>query len=243
MNPTHSSRIPVAGLALLLGLTTLPVTAQSGPVPGNPPHDQPSTPNAPLPSRPAEDFKNRSPAAPAAPSEASERVLVEVARLSAETNRLSQIATDRAAHVEVRDFAGEVTSSSQALTDEIKRMAAARNVAVHPDQAAAEDEQWEKKAADRFEESYLQRACLLHEGAIAVLEGYAGNKEADPEIAAVAKRHLPGLHKHLRQAENLDELLSRAPSSRRDEESIAHAWPGRPGSRPVVLALRDESVD
>src|SRR6187402_747671 len=167
--PPHSApRIAfrlASSVALLAGVSALalgPTLAE--PVPGQPPGEQPSTPDAPLPSRPAEDFKTQSPGAEKKPDRAIVRVLVDVAAASTESNRLSQLATRRAAHAEVRDFADQVTHSSQTLVEEIDRIASARNVSLRPDAAGDEDE-WDAKSGQAFDESYLRRTRRLHENA------------------------------------------------------------------------------
>lgn len=246
MNPTNprSLRIafrPSSSLALLVGFSALAISSPCArAVPGQPPGDQPSTPDAPMPSRPAEEFKSQ---ARPQPSRASERVLVEVAALSVESSRLSQLASRRAAHADVRDFAGQVTHASQALVEEIDRLAAAKNVSVRPDHDAV-DEQADRKNGAAFDEDYLRRTRRLHEDAIAALEEYASGQDTDPQITAMAEQYLPGLHRHLRQAEDLDEQVSRNPSPRRDDMIASEPPPG-PSLRhpPVILAFHEESVE
>lgn len=244
LSPLRIAFRPTSSLALLVGFSALAVAAPAaGPVPGQPPGDHPSTPEPPLPSRPAEDFQSQSPAAERKPSPASERVLVEVAALSVESTRLSQLAARRAAHAEVRDFAGQVTQASQALVEEIDRLAATKNVDVHPD-ADPGDESADGRTGLAYDEDYLRRTRRLHEDAIAALEEYTRGKDLDPQIAAMAEQHLPGLHQHLRQAETLDEQVSRNPAPRRDD-MIASEPPGNTSLRhpPVILALHEEAVE
>src|SRR6478736_8302778 len=121
---------PTSSLAFLVGFSALAIAAPAAqPLGGQPPSDQPSTPDAPPPpSHPAEDFQSQAPGAPQKPSRACARVLVELAALGTESTRLSQRAAQRAAHAEVRDFAGQVTHASQALVEEVDRVAAAKNV-------------------------------------------------------------------------------------------------------------------
>jgi len=246
MNPQKNPSVPriafrpSSSLALLVGVSLFAVAAVAEPVPGQPPGDHPSTPNAPMPSRPAEDFKSE---ARPQPSRASERVLVEVAGLSVESSRLSELASRRAAHADVRDFADQVTHASQALVEEIDRLAAAKNVSVRPDPDAV-DAQADRKTGAAFDEDYLRRTRRLHEDAIAALEEYASGKDTDPQITAMAEQYLPGLHRHLHQAEDLDEQLSRNPSPRRDD-MIASEPPARQLLRhpPVILAFHEEAVE
>jgi predicted outer membrane protein len=242
-SPCRIAFRPTSSLALLVGFSAMAIAAPAArPLQGQPPGEQPSTPEAPLPSRPAEDFQSQAPGAPQKPSRASVRVLVEMAALGTESARLSQFATQRAAHAEVRDFAGQVTQASQALVEEIDRLAAAKNVSLRPDAAHVGPDDREAGAA--FDEDYLRRTRRLHADAIATLEEYTGGGEKDPHIAAMAEQHLPGLHRQLRQAEDLDEQVSRNPSPRPDD-LIA----GEPSSAnslrhpPVILALHEESVD
>jgi predicted outer membrane protein len=197
-----------------------------------------------MPSRPAEDFQSQAPGAERKPSRATARVLLEVATASGESTRLSQLASQRAVHDDVRDFAGQVSNSSQALTEEISRIAAARNVAVRPD-AAGQDSEWDAQYGQAFDESYLRRTRRLHEDAIAALQEYTSHDDADPQIIALAELHLPGLHRHLRQAENLDERVSRNPAPPREDLIASEKSPNSSSLRrpPVVLAFHEESTE
>lgn len=251
MNPRihHPLRIafrPTSSLALLVGFSALAIASPlAEPVPVQPPGGQPSTPDAPLPSRPAEDFKNQSPGAEKKADRATTRVLLEVAAASAESTRLSQLAARRAANAEVRDFAGQVTHSSQALVEEIDRVAAAKNVPVRPDASAEREAAWDPQSGRAFDESYLRRTRRLHEAAILALEDYVSHADADPQILALADQHLPGLHRHLRQAENLDERVSRNPAPRREDLIAGESSPNSSSLRhpPVVLAFHEESTE
>jgi predicted outer membrane protein len=140
---------------------------------------------------------------------------VELAALGTESTRLSQLAAQRAAHAEVRDFAGQVTHASQALVEEIDRLAAAKNVTIRPETAHAGPE--ERPAGSAFDEDYLRRTRRIHEDAIAALEEYTRSGEADPHLITLAEQHLPGLHRHLREAEELDDQLARSRSPRPDD--------------------------
>jgi len=249
-SPLHSPlRIafrPTSSLAFLVGFSALAIASpQAEPVPGQPPGGQPSTPDAPMPSRPAEDFKSQSPNAAKKADRATARVLLEVAAVSTESTRLSQLATRRAAHAEVRDFASQVKNASQALVEEIDRIAADKNVAVRPEADADREEAWDPQSGSAFDESYLRRTRRLHEDAIVALEEYVGHADADPQIAALAEQHLPGLHQHLRQAENLDERVSRNPAPPREDLVAGARSPNSSSLRhpPVVLAFHEESTE
>jgi len=196
-----------------------------------------------MPSRPAEDFLSQAPGAERKPDRATVRVLTEVAAASTEATRLSQLAARRAIHDDVRDFAGQVTHASQALAEEVDRIAAARNVSLHSD--AIVEEEREPQSGQAFDESYLRRVRRLHEDAIAALEEYTGHADADAQIVAAAEQHLPSLHQNLRQAENLDERVSRNPAPPHDEVIASEKSPHSPSLRrpPMVLAFHDESTD
>lgn len=251
MKSPHPSPLRVAfrlipSLALLVGFSAFATAAPwAEPVSGQPPGEQPVMPDAPMPSRPAEDFQSHTPGAERKPDRATTRVLVEVAAASTESTRLSQFAARRAAHADVRDFAGQVTYSSQALVEEIDRIAAARNVTVRPVSTAKREEEWDAQSGAAFDENYLRRTRRLHEDAIAALEEYASHKNPDPQIMALAEQHLPGLHRHLRQAENLDERVSRNPAPPRGDLIANEKSPHSLSLRhpPLVLAFHEESTD
>lgn len=243
-SPLRIAFRPTSSLAFLVGFSALAI-ASPEPVPGQPPGGQPSTPEAPMPSRPAEDFQSHTPSAARKADRATTRVLVEVALASTESARLSQLAARRAAHADVRDFAGQVTYSSQALAEEIDRVATAHNVAVRTDAPARRENEWDNQSGVVFDENYLRRTRRLHEDAIAALEEYASHGNADPQIVALAEQHLPGLHRHLRQAENLDERVSRNPAPPRDNVIAEEKSPHSSSLRhpPLILAFHEESTD
>lgn len=195
-----SPRVAILALALAGALTGF---GQSDPVPSNPPGTHPALPRPPLPSRPSEDFKT---VTNSTPNRATERVLAKVSMASSEALRLSQIATERASNAQVRSFADQVTSSSQALEQEIDQIAISRNVTVPTGKEAndmAVEDDWRKKDARDFDEDYIRRTVKLHQDAIDALEDYAQERDADPEVAAIAQKHLPSLREHLRQAQSL----------------------------------------
>lgn len=202
-SPHRSPFLAVVSAATLLSLVSLSAAVPSESLPGTPPHSNPSTPDAPIPSRPAEEFK--SPNTP--PSRATERVLSNVSIWSSEAVRLSDIASDRAASSEVRSFADQVASACRALSQEVNQNANNKNVIVptgrDANETAEESERWNKKDAGEFDNDYIKRTVRIHRDTITAFEDYIGNKDADPEISAVAQKHLPSLRENLRQAESL----------------------------------------
>jgi putative membrane protein len=209
--PLHHPRpfLRTAGAILIAQAAMLTASAQSDPMPGPPQPPGQSPVNPSLPSRPAEDFS--SPTAPARPSRASERVLVKVAMLSAEGVRVSQVASQRANRAHVRSFADQVTSATRSLEQEIDQLAINNNILIptgrDAEALASEEERWQRKDADDFDEDFVKRAVKIHRDTIEAFEDYVEDRNTDPAIAAVAQRYLPTLREHLRQAENLNSNL------------------------------------
>jgi putative membrane protein len=195
--------LSVAALAALP--SSLP---QSDPIPSNPTNPLNPSPNElpnRLPTRPAEGFKDTGPTT--MPSRATERVVGDVSIATSEANHISDIASQRAAHEEVRQFAQQVYRTTQALEQELDQLALSKNVAIPTGRTSADmaddEEKWRRKDGEDFDEDYVQRSIKLHKDAIEALEDYAKDDDADGEVAAFAEKHLPVLRDHLRQAEAL----------------------------------------
>ncbi len=141
------------------------------------------------------------------PSRDSEKFITKVSMLTSEQLRLSQIAAQRATNTQVRSFAQQVETSTHDLQQEIDRIAQTKNVIVPTGktaQDAADDERkWQNKDGKDFDEDYVERIIKIHQDAVDTLAGYSGDKDADPEIAALAGKHLPTMREHLRQAQSL----------------------------------------
>lgn len=203
-----SRRFGAATAAMLMGCALLTGIAQSEPIPGQPPHSNPTLPEAPTPTRPAEEFGS---SATTMPSRATERVLANISMLSGEAVRLSQVASQRAANSQVRSFADQVNSSSRALEQDIDGIAINKNVTVptgkKANELAEEGDRWSRKDADDFDEDYVKRTVKIHEDAIEEIEDYLDRKDTDAEISALAQKHLPALRQNLSQAQTLRRQL------------------------------------
>ncbi len=191
----------------LIGLAAVPATAQSArPATVPPSSTAPTNVVEPLP---AEGYRNID--ATPTPNRETERFISKISMLHEEEARLSVIASQRATHEQVRTFAEQVRVSAQGREQEIAQLAQSRSVLIPtgkgPNDLAEENEDWQRKDADDFDEDYVERVMEIQKDAIDTLEDYAKDNDADPEIAAFAQKHLPILRENLRQAEGLEEQV------------------------------------
>lgn len=185
----------------IVSLTVLSALAQA---------DQyPTTPPSPiLPSLPAEPLPNGIQNTDATvPDRKAERFITKVSLLQSEEARLSVIAAQRARHEQVRNFAQQIRTANQAREQELAQLAQQRSVNLptgRDAQDAAEDnEKWQKKDAKDFDEDYVQRIIKIQKNSVDTLEDCAKAHNSDPELAAFAQKHLPELRENLRQAESM----------------------------------------
>ncbi|MDB6113419.1 MAG: hypothetical protein JWM88_1537 [Verrucomicrobia bacterium] len=215
--PPQLFRLP----ALVAGLAALSATAQLAPSPSNPNPGNPSSPGPAYPANPINPI-NPTPTEPVlpppsdeikvagAPANANrhtENLISKLSMLTSEETRLSQVATQRAAHSQVRTLAEQVMGSSQAIEQEIGRLAQTRNVTTPTGKDANDladaEQKLQKKEGKSLDEDYVKRTVKIHQDAIDELEGYCRNNDADAEVVAFAQKHLPALRENLRQAESV----------------------------------------
>lgn len=201
MNPQfHLRLLGLIGAGAFASAVHLAAALPPEPLP-QPPYSQPTMPDAPRPTRPAEGFPSVTD--PVQLSRASERVIARGSILSGEAVRVSEVASRRANSSSVRSFADQVESTCSSLEQEINQIAANKNVTVPTGGSSDENERWQRKNAENFDADYLKRTVKICQDAIDLFEDYVKDSDTDPEIAAVAQKHLPGLREHLRQAESL----------------------------------------
>ena len=199
------------------GLAAISATAQLAPSnPANPPNQAPPypanpinpinpTPTDPVMPPPSDEIKVT--ASPANANRHTENLLSKVSMLTSEESRLSQVATQRAANSQVRTLAEQVMGSSQAIEQELGRLAQSRNVTTPTGKDANDladaEQKLQKKEGKDLDEDYVKRTVKIHKDAIDELEDYCKANDADAEVVAFAQKHLPALRENLRQAESV----------------------------------------
>lgn len=207
MKQTHSI-IRTACVTAMVSLAALTATAQLDPAPAPSPNSpvQPATPAQPLPG---EGYK-ASDALPQ-PDRKSERFISKLSMLQSEEARLSAIAAQRATNEQVRTFADQVRTSSNAREQELAQLAQARSILVPTGKdsgdLAEENEKWQKKDAGDFDQDYVKRIIRIQKNSVDALEDYAKDNDSDPELVAFAQKHVQGLQEIVRQAETLEKQV------------------------------------
>jgi putative membrane protein len=118
---------------------------------------------------------------------------------------MAQLASDRAASPDVKDFAARMVSDHQKAEDELKSIATARGVAPPgqlstKDQAALDKLSGMRGAA--FDKAYVKAQLSAHKDAVALFKEES-TKGKDAELKQFASSTLPTLQDHLQMAQQL----------------------------------------
>lgn len=207
IHPIHVMRNPktiirAACVTAFVSLAALSAPAQTE----LEPRPNPETPAAPEQTLPTEDR-----AGVAMPNRSTERFISKLSTLQSEEARISAIAAQRATNDQVRTFADQVQTSSNARDQELAQLAQARSILLPTGKdsgdLAEENEKWQKKDAEDFDEDYVKRIIRIQKNSLDTLEDYAKDNDSDPELAAFARKHAQGLQETVRQAESLEKQV------------------------------------
>lgn len=134
-----------------------------------------------------------------------EAFLKEAARAGMAEVRLSELAVDKAAHPDVREFAGKMITDHGKVNDEVAALAAKKGAdlpeEISEDQEAAIDNLSERAGMD-FDKGYMDQVIGDHEAAVALFRKQA-DEGRDKDVKAFAARTLPTLEMHLTMAREL----------------------------------------
>jgi putative membrane protein len=130
---------------------------------------------------------------------------------------LGKLASERATHPQVKQFAQMMVRDHQMAGDELRQVATAANVQVTPPAEPDGDhknaqEELAKLSGNEFDRKYMDKMVDEHEEAVSELE-----KKADAENAQVrqwATKTLPKVRQHLEQAKQIQQTLEQAGSTR-----------------------------
>jgi len=118
----------------------------------------------------------------------------------------SKLATTKAKNADVKSFADTMIADHTKVADELKALAASKNVKL-PDgpsvKQKAELKLIDAGDNDKFDERYAKSfGVKAHQDTIKLFEDAAKNAK-DPEVKAWAEKTLPGLRHHLEMAQAL----------------------------------------
>ncbi|HEV6965413.1 DUF4142 domain-containing protein [Roseateles sp.] len=130
----------------------------------------------------------------------------EAAHAGAAEIEASKLAVSKAKSADVKSFADTMIADHTKVADELKALAATKNVKL-PDgpsvKQKAEIKLIDAGDNDKFDERYAKNfGVKAHEDTIKLFEEAAKNAK-DPEVKAWAEKTLPGLRHHLEMAQAL----------------------------------------
>lgn len=118
---------------------------------------------------------------------------------------LSQLALKKAQNPEVKNFAQKMVADHTKANNELKALAAKKNVTLPTETDAAHRaklNQLEGLSGADFDRAYVETMVSDHEATVQLFEKQA-SEEADPELKAFALKTLPNLKMHLEAIKNI----------------------------------------
>ena len=118
--------------------------------------------------------------------------------------KLGGLAEQRATSDDVKNFGKRMVNDHTKANDELKRVAAEKNVTLPSDidhKEKAVYDRLSKLSGKKFDRAYIDEMVKDHQGDVAEFEKAARSK--DPEVQAFAERTLPTLQDHLTDAQRI----------------------------------------
>jgi putative membrane protein len=130
---------------------------------------------------------------------------------------LGKLAAEKASNADVKSFAERMVSDHTKANDELKQVAAKKNITLPADpdaKAKAKYDRLSKLSGPAFDRAYMNEMLAGHKKAVAAF-GREAKNGTDPDIKMFASSTLPTLQDHLKMAQNADkEVIATAGSSR-----------------------------
>jgi putative membrane protein len=143
------------------------------------------------------------------PDEESSSFLVKAANGGLAEVEAGQMAQQKAVNQKVKDFASMMVHDHSAANDEVKTLAAKRNITL-PDSVSDEKKQKAielgKKTGKDFDKNFMATMVKDHEEAIDLFEKASG-KVKDSEVKTFADNNLPKLRMHLDSAKAVQKAI------------------------------------
>ena len=122
---------------------------------------------------------------------------------------LGQMAQQKGSNAKVKDFGAMMVKDHTAANDELKSIAASKNIelpASLKDKHAEHVKEVGEKSGKEFDEEYMELMAEDHEEDVEKFEK-AANNLTDPELKAFAAKTLPVLRKHLEEAKSINSSM------------------------------------
>jgi putative membrane protein len=157
----------------------------------------------------ANEAKQDSMQRPIVADEESSSFLVKAANGGMAEVGAGQMAQQKAVNQKVKDFASMMVHDHSAANDEVKTLAAKRNITL-PDSVSDEKKQKAielgKKTGKDFDKNFMATMVKDHEEAIDLFEKASG-KVKDSEVKTFADNNLPKLRMHLDSAKAVQKAI------------------------------------
>jgi putative membrane protein len=122
---------------------------------------------------------------------------------------LGKLASDKAADPSVKDFGAMMVKDHSAANQELKSLAASKNVSL-PDgpgvAAQAKKAKLEALSGSTFDKAYLANQIKAHQSTVTLLQTEISSGK-DPDAKAFAQKVLPTVQSHLSAAEKIADSL------------------------------------
>jgi putative membrane protein len=145
--------------------------------------------------------------------------------------QLGQLAGQKAASNEVKQFGQRLVTDHSKGNDELKSIASSKSVmlptAVDAKHKATFD-RLSNMSGPGFDRAYMQEMVAAHRNAVKSFQDKSANAK-DPEVKAFAAKTLPTLEAHLKQAQSVDTAVGT--SGKVDDPTAAPARPGSTSGR------------
>lgn len=138
-------------------------------------------------------------------TDAERTFIKEAAESSLAEIKIGQLAQKKATNKEVKDFGQKLVTDHSQANAKLKKIAAAKNVALPKDVSPAAREHYkmlERLSGAAFDKSFTEHMVKDHEDGISAFEKEASSGE-DDQLKNFASSTLPKLREHLKIAEQL----------------------------------------
>ena len=116
----------------------------------------------------------------------------------------ARLAQEKATSNEVKEFARKLEQNHQKANDQLKQIAADKNVQLPADMGkhAAMIEKVRNLSGDKFDKEYMKMQVKHHKSDVSTFQKHA-DKSMDSDVKAFASATLPTLQQHLQEAQQL----------------------------------------
>ncbi len=145
-------------------------------------------------------------------SENDSKFMVETANGGMMEVESSKVAQQKATNPQVKAFADMMVNDHTKANDELKQLAATKNVTLPA--TVGEDHQEDlkdlsEKSGKDFDKAYINLMVSDHKKTVGNFEDLADNTDGDAELKAWVNKMLPALKQHLDQAQKLDDTIKK----------------------------------